>query len=231
MKLSLAAKFMGRIDQAERKKFIPRSMIWLALFIYRHCVMHREYRSVFDGLGPGKVFVDCGANIGLITKMAAWDGATVYAYEPDPSAFSFLQRYCGRMPNVNLVNKAVLDKDSTMPLFRHKDFSQDRGFNQSSSLLAGKQNVDAENQIIVDVVDIARILSAIDGEIAVLKIDVEGAEFDILDRIIDSSLHKKVRKIWVETHEDSIPGHDKRLADLQRRLLAQNVRNIDLAWH
>ena len=57
-------------------------------------------------LRPGDTFVDVGANLGLVTLLAAklvGPGGRVHAYEPNPEVFARLDRHVGASPFRNIV--------------------------------------------------------------------------------------------------------------------------------
>ena len=56
------------------------------------------------------VVIDCGANLGVFSTVAAWRGAKVYAFEPVKEVFDCLQRQSEMYPNnIFPVNKALSD--------------------------------------------------------------------------------------------------------------------------
>jgi FkbM family methyltransferase len=56
---------------------------------------------------PSGIFVDLGANHGLVTEKALERGYQVYAFDPDPDALVGLRKHVGRDPNVEIIPKAV----------------------------------------------------------------------------------------------------------------------------
>jgi len=67
-------------------------------------------------LGKNSIVIDCGANVGYISKMLASTGATVIAFEPDPIAFEKLQQRCRFSKNITLIKKGVWDKDTVIKI-------------------------------------------------------------------------------------------------------------------
>ena len=51
--------------------------------------------------------VDGGAFIGMWTKPLSYLFKKVYAFEPNPAAFVCLEKNCGKLQNVELINKAL----------------------------------------------------------------------------------------------------------------------------
>jgi FkbM family methyltransferase len=69
-------------------------------------------RPWFDEMGPGKVFVDAGANIGFFSIYCARKGADVYAFEASPEVFSLLQKNVqeNQLHNVCTSQTALFDR-------------------------------------------------------------------------------------------------------------------------
>src|SRR5215510_10389361 len=68
-------------------------------------------------LGKRSVVLDCGANVGHITKLFSLTGARVIAFEPDTVAYSKLIQRCGNKKNITCIQKGVWDKDTTISLY------------------------------------------------------------------------------------------------------------------
>lgn len=61
-------------------------------------------------------------------------------------------------------------------------------------------------------VDVARLCSGLDG--AILKIDAEGSEYDILPHLIEQGVDRELRLVWVEWHKP----------DRGRRWIEESIR-------
>ncbi len=123
----------------------------------------REMDSV--PLRHSDVVVDIGAYCGLYAiRCARFPVARVVAYEPTPGTFEVLSRTT--LPNLESINAAIVGDDS-----RHVDLFVSEGIGVTNSVVkslrkAGSVRVNAVNY-----------LEAIAGA-SVVKIDVEGAEYD-----------------------------------------------------
>lgn len=128
-------------------------------------------------LGPGSTFVDVGAWIGPMTLVAAACGARVIAYEPDPAAVEEL--------HANVALNAGFDVTiERVALWRSTGTRQLRGgpagLGESMSSFSGKtERVGSATVPTVDAQQAA--LSWPPG--ALIKIDVEGAEYRLLPRL------------------------------------------------
>ncbi len=60
--------------------------------------------------------------------------------------------------------------------------------------------------------------------------DIEGSEIDILNKIIDKDLHKKIDFIFVETHERFSHSLGIETAKLKLRIKKLKIKNINLDW-
>lgn len=92
----------------------------------------------------------------------------------------------------------------------------------SASLMADKINILTERGEMVPTIMLGSILSALpDGEHVHLKLDIEGAEYDVLEQAIEARDLRWVRDLYVDFHADRIAGFPvARHNALVERLLA-----------
>lgn len=156
-------------------------------------------------LKPGDLAVDCGANMGVVTERLATTGADVVAFEPDPFAFKTLEQKFANLPNVTLINAAVGVGSGTVRLMRADNFGDNpEGASVKSTILDGGRRIDAENAVEVLLIDFPSWVAdqvKVRGEVAFIKMDIEGAELDILEKMDAEQLFQNVRCLVAETHE------------------------------
>ncbi len=190
------------------------------------------FDAVCAAMGPGDLAIDLGANRGLFTTKLAKTGADVVAFEPDPHAFAALSKAVAGMENVRCLNAAAAAKAGTMTLYRTADFDRDPDrHSTSSSLVADKRNVTAAAGVEVDVIDFVAFLEAEDRDVAVMKVDIEGAEVDLMEALLDHPVADRVGHIFVETHERAIPRLAERTAALKARTAGQSHPAVNWDWH
>lgn len=140
-----------------------------------HVLPYRE-QKIFDEirarLRKGAVFVDAGANIGVFTVLAGKIvGATgkVIAVEMIPETAERLRRHIAlnNLPNISVIERALSDRSgeritASIPPGR---FGQ-------ASIVADTRGT----TVAVETTTLDEVLSKIDGPIALIKIDLEGAE-------------------------------------------------------
>lgn len=178
-----------------------------------------------------EIAIDCGANLGDVTVPLAEKGAKVYAFEPNPYAFSELKRRTSKFPRVRCFNQGVLDRRDRLKLYLHQNASQNQmKWANGSSLLACKGNVDRNSSVEVEVIDLSEFIATLEGPIKLLKLDVEGVECAIINRLIDTGMTKRIAHILVETHDDKIPELRAETDALRKRIFAEGLTNIDLDW-
>lgn len=186
-------------------------------------------------LKPGDLVMDLGANMGVVTAVLAATGADVIAYEPDPFAFGSLQQRFATMPNVTLVNAAVGVGTGTVRLKRADNFGDNpEGASVKSTILDGGRRIDAENAVEVPLLDfpgLVRQHTAARGEIAFVKMDIEGAELDILEVMHRDALFAHVRCLVAETHERKFKDLRDRYKAL-REVVAESYPpgKVNLDW-
>jgi FkbM family methyltransferase len=165
----------------------------------------------------GRSVIDVGANRGMFSILSAALGATrVIAAEPISSSFALLQQNIARsnfLSRVNLVQRAVVGKPSA-PL--------SMGLNNKSGHNSFYKP--GEQIEIVATVALEKLIEQCDSDNIFLKLDCEGAEYDIL---FDSPPHifQKVKTIAVEIHGDLHPVY-KGLEPLQNKLTDLGYRNV-----
>lgn len=169
--------------------------------------MQATFSQVLADTRPGDLCIDLGTNVGTITRRMALTKADVISFEPDPGTYSTLKDAVQGLPNVTLVNKAAAHKADSLLLYRSAKWSPDdpAGHTEGSSLVHGGDEAASENAARVDVVDIVADIEALDRDIRILKMDIEGAEWDILNRLKDHPLLSRIDCIFIETHERQDP--------------------------
>jgi FkbM family methyltransferase len=175
--------------------------------------------------------LDCGANIGRITSYLSITGATIYAFEPDPVAFIILSARCTNKKNITCINKGVWDKNASIKLYRHHEMKyNEASFTTGSSIVADKKNVNTDSSYKIEVIDLVNFIRQLNKKVDLVKIDVEGAETEILKKIIAEETYSLFNTMYVETHETKIPGQAEELNAIKQRMKEKGITNIKLNW-
>jgi FkbM family methyltransferase len=196
---------------------------------YRHASWNpEEYRAFRAAVRPGMTVLDVGANVGAYTLMfATWVGerGRVFAFEPAPDACNGLRAHVtlnGFEDRVTIVQAALAASPGTAPFAIHPS--------GGASSLAFR-SVDRATRINVATDTIDSVCKAQGLLPAVIKIDVEGAELDVLtgarNTLVLPGLH-----IFVEFHPAVWRDAGVSRADVEAELCRQGlaVEPLDPAY-
>ncbi|MDE0330628.1 MAG: FkbM family methyltransferase [Nitrospinae bacterium] len=180
----------------------------------------------------GKTCIDLGANVGIYTRKMAMAAKRVIAFEPDPWACAELRAGVADLENVTIVNAAAGVRDKKVLLYRHSGFKSDPvSYSTSSSVVPDQGHLTEEDAVEVRQIDFIRYLEALCEEIGVIKIDIEGAEVDLLESLIERpDVLARIDYIFAETHEKGIPAHGPRVDALYEKARGIEHPRINLSW-
>lgn len=175
------------------------------------------------GLQPGDRVMDVGGFDGEWAQ-ALYDKYEVMLdiYEPMPAALKTLRERFSGTEGVRIHPVALADRDGkeTLSLLGPG----------SSMIRADERPVD--KVITIDLQDVASAFAALDcDQIDLFKINIEGAEYQVLDRMLALGLHKRCRVIMIQYHEFVPKAHSLRKSI--NASLAQShkqVWNYDFVW-
>lgn len=181
----------------------------------------------------GMTCIDLGANVGKYTRKMAKNAKYVIAFEPDPWALEKLRDNVSNLNNVRVENVAVGTREEDVLLYRHTQFDNDPLlYSESSSVIASKSNVGLKGAIKVRQVDFIKYLDILDEDIGILKIDIEGAEVDLLEALLERpDILKRVNHVFIETHERKIPGHKTRVQALRKKSHRMRKPKFNFYWN
>jgi FkbM family methyltransferase len=190
----------SRVLGFEVEHFNPESL----LHLYHEIFARDEY--LFFSAAECPVILDCGANIGLATFFFKWlyPKSTVLAFEPDPATFRVLRRNVEEngLEGVSLQNVALWDAEGDLPFYVAR--------NETGSALMSANSRRNQGQEIS--VRARRLSEFIRGPIDLLKLDVEGAEHQVLCDLANSGKINQVRQMIVEYHHN-LPAERSRFGE------------------
>jgi FkbM family methyltransferase len=191
--------------------------------------------GVASMLRPGDVAVDCGANRGDVTAVLAASGADVHAFEPDPYNLGKLtERFAGH-GNVHLHAAAVGTSTGTIRLMRAANWEANPELaSVKSTVVAGGQNIAEGEGIEVALIDFPAFLRGLvvaHGRVAFVKLDIEGAELDLLERMLEARVFDDIQLTVAETHERKFKDLRPRFAALRSEMAAAYPPSrVNLDW-
>ena len=216
-----------RLKKLRRRQKRNERAAWANGFLTGICGMLR----------PGDLAIDCGANAGEVSARLLAGGADVVAFDPEPWAQQQLTQRFADQPRFSLHPVAVGVAAGTVRLMRASNFDQNAAqASVKSTVIAGGRQIDesVENTVEVAQIDfIAFLREAIAqrGEIAFLKIDIEGAELDLVPAIDAAGLFDKVRCTVVETHERKFRDRAEDFRAMRDRIAQRYApSHVSLDW-
>lgn len=193
-------RYPGGYLQPSEVEFRGRPTYFASPYWFLHSVreifVDEVYR--FDSRNEQPRIIDCGANIGLsvLYFKELYPNAKIIAFEPDAAMFDLLQKNIAerRLSDVEILNRAVWLDDSVLSF-------------EVEGALGGKVadgNGKGGKQIEVRG---ARLRDLLVQHVDFLKIDIEGAEYLVLDDCKDRL--RNVENLFIEYHCD--PHENQRL--------------------
>lgn len=213
----------------------------LGMASFRMHMLHcpEEYEYMLCATPPQGLVIDGGANLGLFSDLMLGLGAEVVAFEPNP----ILCRYLVKKYQIDEKNgessfaPLLLKREAISTKNEELQFSMPK----SGSFINQSQGGSIENIVsdgdkldfdvrAIDFVDYLKQLKANGQRPYLIKLDIEGAEFNVLNSFLDSRLHDSFDYLVCETHERFFKDGEKRIKQLNNRLKEENINNIFLDW-
>jgi FkbM family methyltransferase len=183
-------------------------------------------------IGKGAIVVDVGGYDGVWAQyMVALHQPVIYSFEPDPANFPTLQQRFQDNPDVHCFDFGLGRSDCTLTLTQlgmgstlyspddtHSKFVVDLGLESSA--------VDVRVRDIVGVFDELGFTN-----VDLLKINIEGGEYDVLERLLETGRMKDVNCLMVQFHEWFDNAHWRRLRIRHKlRKTHREVWNYPFIW-
>lgn len=169
-----------------------------------------------------KVYIDCGAHVGEGLEEFANDCERIYAFEPDPKTFEKLKEKQGLRPVFFPRCQAVWIEDGVVDFYRStKDSTR-------STLMAEKISgaVDFKNPIKVDAINFGKFLkdNFLPTDYVIVKMDIEGAEYRVINSMIKDGSIDLVDEMLVEFHLAKVGKTNEETSALIKGLLVRGIK-------
>ena len=175
------------------------------------------------------IFLDCGANVGqsidlFRNKYPYANKYEIYSFEPNPQCVKYFEH-----KNVEFFNTAVWIRNEELDFYL--------GDIQSSSICKNKTTgrLDVKHPIKVSGMDFSQFVidNFCKDDYIVLKMDIEGAEYAVLNKMLTDGSMKYIDVLYVELHGNRC-GYSKQEDDtllMQLRGCKVKVREGVFAWN
>lgn len=151
--------------------------------------------------------LDCGSHyfqgLNKLNNIYHFDNNwTIYSFEANTQTFLESIKYKPHFTNLFHINKAISTHNGSTIV------NCDINFGQGSNILSNPPSQDivygnffqytTQNIATVDLCD---LIENIKCDKLIIKLDIEGEEFNVLPKIIDNNIYKKINTLYVEFHE------------------------------
>jgi len=197
--------FIFRFDFAERGMSIlgrPTTTSLADLFVIKEVFLHQTYKDILPLLPDQHVqFVDIGANLGCFSiwldQLREVSGS--YCFEPEPDSFRLLtfnlsKNGCNQVTPIQAALGGTSRRISIM--LKNSSPGGTSIYNNGEAEPCG-----GTGQQIVEVLALGQWLQQVSVQFDLLKLDCEGAEWEIL-RSCGQSVRKHFRVVVAEVHDD-----------------------------
>jgi FkbM family methyltransferase len=174
--------------------------------------MGRHYERMEKSIQPGSVVWDIGANLGVasLTFARLANVVHIYGYEPMPHTFECAQRSLAAnsslAPKITLEPVGIGENDSELEVNYTEKAKSAIGLSEIPPRLVARYGLTSQDmkRIRIEIADADRILRMIrerhpDAPI-LLKIDAEGAEYGIIDRLAQTGGLNEISYAAIEWH-------------------------------
>ncbi len=212
------------------RKFLPvmkgplKGYAWSTASSYEYILGNYEdpktVETFLSWLKPNTVFYDLGANAGYYALLANRfiSNGRIYSFEPSPAAQDIFQQHVKRNHafisnnNIRLLPYALSDSEKQVE-FSNNPEQQDGNTYITGSSVFNK----AEHFLTIPCYSIDGLLQLNYDKPDIIKIDVEGAEYDVLKGAVDT-LKKYRPNILLATHDCHLPGVKDKCVQLLKQL-------------
>jgi len=143
------------------------------------------------------VIIDCGANIGMsnLYFKSLFPNSKIISFEANPNAYKLLEKNIreNNLDNIEIHNVALFDKETEISFYISEDIGTLLGSTKSER--GGGYELKVKSKKLSSYL---KNLPAVD----LIKMDVEGAEIEIISDLFESSLMNKVKEFIIEYHHN-----------------------------
>ena len=165
-------------------------------------------------LGPDAVVFDLGGyDGGYAMEMYARFGCRIHVFEPCPPFLGIIRDRFAKNPRFAIHPFGLSAKSETVRMSLNGA--------GSSAYREGGETFDLPLVRAADFFEREQI-----GTVDLMKVNIEGGEYDLLDHLIETGLIARVKDLQVQFHEDVLPDADRRMRAIQAAL----AKTHHLTW-
>jgi FkbM family methyltransferase len=182
------------------------------------------------------IFIDCGANLGQgyerLNQKHNLTDYDIIMFDIIPAACSFLKE---KYPSFTIINKGVWWCDEIRNIqIEGANIDNVSNVGHESNILEDKHKRSSSglhhqwDTIKLECIDFAKFLQTFDSDSNIfLKLDVEGAEYDIVDHLINTKTLQLIKKLNIEWHPQFRNDEVKDINYYSNIFIQNNVLLVD----
>ena len=193
------------------------------------------------------IFIDCGSNLGqgyeqvksLQNIDSNWD---VFMFEPNPNCFESLKKKYSRFENISIHKEGVYDRDGETEFHITTDlngnlnkYSQGSKISETLNMFVDRKRFYGYSKPIkVKLRRLSKFVNSLESNNIILKIDVEGSEYAIINDLIEQGSFINIKHLYVEFHNNAIDKDKSETYNEQRTEIINFLKKNNVGfteWH
>lgn len=189
-------------------------------------------------------FLDCGSHFGeglecFIEKYNMNEKWKVFSFEPNKKSFQILSNKKFKV-NVEFLNKGVSDNNNLIK-FRPETTSESYGGNSDGAgstfiseddwniKTSGNPGAGSYNEFYdVECIDLDEFINSLPNiQKLIVKLDVEGCEYKILRKLLQTGTIKKINELYVEFHDWAMSSETRETTNI----IIKDVENLGIKFY
>ena len=176
--------------------------------------------------GGRNIFIDCGGHEGQSIRKFKTSlkyrkkNFEIFSFEPN---FDLIKDYAMDNPKDKIMNLAVWIEDKKMNFYLDRNDGDGSSLSPEKKHPSGVQENDLDNPLMVDAIDFSSwvLRNFNKRDYIILKMDIEGAEYGVLPKMIEDGSLKYIDEIYIEWHYKKVNVSEK-----QHQVLENSIKNI-----
>jgi FkbM family methyltransferase len=197
-------------------------------------------RAGEESAAARKMIIDCGFNKGEVAErlLRKLDGFSLVGFEVQQDIQHFAERVKGRFPgrDVEVIYKAVSTADGSIEYYEAQDWG--KNYRGGTTTVSNKVSMDVcyADAKSSPAIDFSRwVMDNVPEDAFVfVKMDIEGAEYDVIERLLESGAADRIDILAVEWHAHKFPEPQRsRYLAIEKRIkeYANSARVTVLDWY
>ena len=165
------------------------------------------------------IFIDCGYHLGegmkeFTQKLGINKDWEVHAFEPNPACIGGPTSHPS--PWTYYPAAVWIHNDTVVFNQQHQDSAKSPTVGSVNVLDGWGSHVKDtaanhvyDTEVTVDAIDFAEFLARYEPHTVYCKMDIEGAEFSVLRRVLELGVANRFKHLWVEWHSQNIPNESQ----------------------